>query len=543
MTRQPAVAGLVILLILCVPSCVESIEGKGVVMSQFNGVFLEGVGDREWLQILEDCWLVLDGSGSLASLMKDCYLPKQDRFDEGPSWRYGFWTQNSYGMVAWVPLMPDSHLRALKRSLDLLYSAQGDGKTPDYHGFVAPVGAMPDAVSLDDDNNYFFHLRQGDCDFGQHDCMVESAAADLLFLSEYYLTTRDTAALCVSLRKMENIVSFLESRRDENNMFRVAAGGNLLAPSYAGSRLDDGSFSWGYHSGVQVTYCAALRRMIEVQKLLHREQKVAEYSAYLESALEALPKFFTKDGYLVNYIDQAGVRHGVYGAAQFGYMQATCNHDAIAFGVLDLETSRNCYKQLASVPGLWVDGLIRNNYPALDDTYHHWGATETDEYLWRFGVWVNGGVWGTNVARMLLAQFRLDEFADARKCLESFLGEFRNGIAPAIWKASEFPSSGRPNELDSYAVMGAALRGLWDCQYDAESLSLHPHVPAEITHLKQKQPIRFGSAQVFIELFNEGDKLISVTLNGEPWDAQLPIVLPFKQLKQGANSLVIRMGV
>ncbi|HNT36921.1 MAG TPA: hypothetical protein PKH07_18170, partial [bacterium] len=415
-------------------------------------------------------------------------------------------------------------------------------KTPDSHGFVAPVGAMPDAVSLDDDNNYFFHLRQGDCDFGQHDCMIESAAADLLFLSEYYLTTRDITALCVSLRKMENIVSLLESRRDESNMFRVGAGANLLAPSYAGSRLDDGSFSWGYHSGVQVTYCAALRRMIEVQKLLNREDKVSEYTAYLNSALEALPKFLTQEGYLVNYIDQAGIHHGVYGAEQFGYMQTTCNHDAIAFGVFDLETSRKCYRQLASVTGLWVDGLIRNNYPALDDTYHHWGETETDEYLWRYGVWVNGGIWGTNVARMLLAQFRLDEFADARKCLESFLAEFRQGIAPAIWKGSEFPSPGRPNELDSYAVMGAALRGLWDCRYDATSLTIEPHVPTEIRHLKQKQPLRFGLAQIFVELFNEGTKTVSVTLNGVDLEPKSQIVLPFDSLKKGQNQLVIRMG-
>jgi len=51
-------------------------NGGQAEMNKFNGGFCEGEGDIQWLQMLEDCWLVLDGSGTLCSLMEDCYSPK-----------------------------------------------------------------------------------------------------------------------------------------------------------------------------------------------------------------------------------------------------------------------------------------------------------------------------------------------------------------------------------------------------------------------------------------------------------------------------------
>jgi len=446
-------------------------------------------------------------------------------------------------MLAWWPLLPDDKLRALKRSYDLLYGTQGDGQTPDFNGYVPPVGAMPDATFLDDEGNANFHLRQGDCEVSLHDAMLECTAADIVAMGEYLLMTRDVVEIFNNIRLLERSADLIDSRRDpENGLFKAGVGANLLAPSYAGTRMEDGSFSWGYHTGLQVNYCAALARLIELEKMAKRPASVEKYSERLEAALEALPQLMTDDGYLVNYIDQFGVKHGVYGAEKFGYMESTCNHDAIAFGVLDLEASRKAYNAMKAVDGLWFEGLVRNNYPALDDTYDHWETREPKELLWRYGFWVDGGVWGTNVARMLLAQYRLNDFCGVWACLNTVMAEMRQGIANAIWISTGFGTSGRPNELDTYAVPGAALRGLWECRYDSEALTIVPHIPPAIKRFRQKQPLRFGNRQIYLAIDNQGKRLVSAKVNGVDVPVDNELRLPYNSLKDGANSIVLRTG-
>ncbi|HNT37189.1 MAG TPA: hypothetical protein PKH07_19515, partial [bacterium] len=384
---------------------------------------------------------------------------------------------------------------------------------------------------LDDDGNASFHLRQGDCEVARHDAMLECAAADIVAMCEYLLTTRDRVEIFKNIRLLERSADFLDSRRDpDNGLFRAGPASNLLAPSYAGTRMEDGSYSWGYLAGLQVNYCAALSRLIEVEKLAQQADAVKRYSARLDAALKALPQLMTEGGYLVKYIDQFGVKHGVYGAEKFGYMEGTCNVDAIAFGVLDLQASHRAYAAMKAVAGLWYKGLIRNNYPILDDTYDHWGTKEPKELLWRYGFWVDGGVWGTNVARMVLAQYRLNDFDGVWASLSTIMAEMRQGTANAIWISTDMGTSGRPNELDTYAVPGAALRGLWECRYDAESLTIVPHVPPGIKHFRQKQPLRFGKKRIYLEIENEGSRLLSAKVNGDVASVTDRLRLPYVSL-------------
>ena len=109
---------------------------------------------------------------------------------------------------------------------------------------------------------------------------------------------------------------------------------------------------------------------------------MAVYSQRREFARKGLPLLTTDEGYFIKSLDPDGVRHGVFGAAQHGYFEASPNHDAIAFRVVDQAQAERIYDKIASIPGLRPYAFTIPNFPSLDDMY------EKPEGLWRFGKWV-----------------------------------------------------------------------------------------------------------------------------------------------------------
>ena len=62
------------------------------------------------------------------------------------------------------------------------------------------------------------------------------------------------------------------------------------------------------------------------------------------------------------------MKHGVYGAPQHGYFEASPNHDAIAFRVVDDAQAGTIYRKIASHPGLRPHRFILPNYPVATTT-------------------------------------------------------------------------------------------------------------------------------------------------------------------------------
>src|SRR5208282_3652748 len=94
---------------------------------------------------------------------------------------------------------------------------------------------------------------------------------------------------------------------------------------------------------------AFLDRLIELEKLAQRPGQVRLWSTRRALAREGLPLLATGEGYFVKSIDPDGTRHGVYGAATHGYFEASPNHDAICFRVVDDAQSLRIYQKLASI--------------------------------------------------------------------------------------------------------------------------------------------------------------------------------------------------
>ena len=254
---------------------------------------------------------------------------------------------------------------------------------------------------------------------------------------------------------------------------------------------------------------------------------------------QGLALLTTDEGYFVKSIDPDGTRHGVFGAAKYGYFEASPNHDAICFRVVDEAKSLRIYDKLASIPGLRPHDLIVANCPSLDDMY------EAPQGLWGFGTWVNGGHWTTCEARAIMAYYRLGKYEDARRSMKkimTFARQFRMDN-PLVDFGNAVYQPREPINLtyDAFGAPSGLIRGLFEYLYSADGLRLVPHIPDGITRLEQRFPIRFGTKRLYLAVAGNGP-IKSVRVNGKRWksfDAE-SVFLPYQSTPELAAIQIIR---
>ena len=127
---------------------------------------------------------------------------------------------------------------------------------------------------------------------------MEFTAAGLLMEAELLLISRDEAAIEKYLPHLERAANFIETRRDpKTGLYQGGVACNLLAPSFGGYLKPDGSRGLAFHAGLQVTYIAALNRLIELEKLAGHAQSAAGYAKRRDLVKQSLPKLVTDEGY------------------------------------------------------------------------------------------------------------------------------------------------------------------------------------------------------------------------------------------------------
>ncbi len=166
------------------------------------------------------------------------------------------------------------------------------------------------------------------------------------------------------------------------------------------------------------------------------------------------------------------------------------------------------------------------------------------EALWSFGAWVNGGHWSTCEARMILAYYRLGKFEDARKSMRqlmTFARKFRMDN-PLAKFGSEITQPKEPINLcyDTLGPAAALIRGLFEYLYNADNLTLIPHIPPTITELHQKDPIRFGKKKIFLSTLGTGPISV-VSVNGKRWSefSAESVTLPFDRIPDVAHIRIV----
>lgn len=416
-----------------------------------------------------------------------------------------------------LPLLQEPYTTFLQNAHDLWFNQMGDGKTTfeyvtwkkKHFKWIPPDGCLMDAA-----NDKKAAHRQGDGDPEIHDWAVEFSAAGALLQAEMLLISRNSQAINHYLPKLERCAGFLESRRDpDRNLFLGGPGANLLAPSFAGWHKDDNTYDKAYLTGLSITYSALLDRLIELEKMTDNSEKVQHYTQLKQQNLDGLEQMKTEEGYFIKSMDPDGTKHGVFGAEKYGYFEAVCNHDAMCFHISDEEQSHQIYKKIASIEGLRPHDLILTNYPSLDDLYEEDGLLE-------YGKWVNGGNWSTCEARMIMAYYRVGAYQDIQRSMRRMLAFARDFKMDNPYK--DFGTTPwhdtTPITLcyDNFGPYAAMIRGLFEYIYQADGLTLIPHIPPTITKLQQKFPIQFGEKQIY--LATEGSGSIShVTVNQDTY--------------------------
>jgi len=516
------------------------------VPGQYTGRFCAGEGDGDFLRLIDESFAFFHANPAVPNVTM-LYKPDWDTFSEGNEWR-GWWIQNSYGFsYAATPFLQDPWFSMLQRSWDLFWDNQGDGKrmslwggkpdsNPPMSSQVGPDGCLGDCAAPGQ-----IVFCQGDGDLKIHDWFYEATAAGVVMQAEILLTSRDPKALAYYLPKMQRACEFIEKSRDpKNNLFLVGAACNLLAPSYGGVKQPDGSFGKGYLAGLSITYLAALDRMVELYKLTGDKDKLAQYEQRQKITRESLPLLLTPAGYFVKSLEPGGVKHGVLGQPQFGYLEGVANADAVALRVADDRTAESIYKQIAAFPAIRPFDFLLTNAPGLDDTYWSWGnaAGAGMEGIHNFGDWVNGGVWGTVEGRAILMYYRLGKFEDIRRSAMRAMKWAKDFQMDAPWsqRGENTDNSwfgvgkwlykpGGSVMADNFAIPAATLRGLFDYDYRADRLILRPRVPGSITQYTQKEPVRFGEKRLYLSCRNGGPKIAAATLNGKALTVTSPDAL------------------
>jgi len=522
-----AVAGLILFV---------SLPCKAHFSEVFEGKHFRGRGDIEYLQLLDTGRRMFEPNPEFQNLPM-LYIPDWNGFVEGPTWK-AWWIQNSFGTTyCALPFLEEPYLTFLQNSQDLWFDQMGDGKRIGNPGnIVAPDGSLCDCAAP----GWVFY-KQGDGRTDIHDWGFEFTAAGIIMQAELLLISRDSQAITHYLPRLERCANFIETRRDpKNNLFLVGPAANLLAPSYAGWKKPDGSYDRAYLAGISITYIAALDRLIELEKLAGANEKVRLYTKRRDLARKGLPLLLTKEGYFIKSLDLDGTKHGVFGADKHGYFEASPNHDAIAFRIVDDKQAQKIYEKIASIPGLRPYDFIIANYPSLDDMY------EKPEGLWGFGTWVNGGHWSTCEARMMLGYYTLRKYEDSRRSMKhllNFARKFRMDN-PLTKFGSDVYQPKEPVNLcyDTFGPAAGLIRGLFEYLYSAEGLTLLPHIPPTISELHQLDPIRFGKKKLYISTFGSG-AINSVRINDQTWKVfnKKSVFLPYEKTPELAR-IEIFMG-
>jgi hypothetical protein len=503
--------------------------------SDFFGTHFSGSGDTDYLQLLDIAARQFTPDPEFQNLSM-LYEPSWNGLVEGPTWD-AWWIQNSYGgSYCWLPFAVEPWSTFIANSQELWFAHQGDGKTPDKNGYVAPDGCLVDAANLK-----VHYYRQGDGRHDIHDWFMEATAAGVVLQSELLLILRDEKAIDKYLPQLERAANFIETRRDpKTGLYLGGVACNLLAPSFGGYKKPDGTRDKAFHAGLQVTYIAALDRLIELEKLAGHAETAGAYTHRRDLAKQSLPKLVTDEGYFLSSLDPDGVEHGHFGAKQHGYFESSVNHDAICFRVADDEQAKKIYAKIASIPQLRPHDVIIPNYPSYDDLY------EINWHLWQYGLWTNGGHWSTCEARMIMGYYRLGHQDDARKSMQhmlKFARQFKmdNNLTD-FGNAPYQPQLPINITVDAFAPSAAIIRGLFEYLYKSDRVILLPHIPKGITRLEQKDPIRFGGKKLFLSTIGQGH-VSSVTINGEIWTDFTPeqIVLPFDKTPDIAR-IEIKLG-
>ena len=341
----------------------------------FDGRFISGSGDGVFLSLLDAAARQHSTDDVELQTVLQLYRGDWDGLTEGTGWA-AWWTQNSFGpTMAALPLMPPLEYAAVQHSQAWWFNSIANGSNFGKTGGAepAPDGCLCDAALPCSDNECAYY-KQGDGNVPRHDWTFEESLSAVLMQAEMLLISRNVTGASQFMPLFMRTAAMLEARRDPQTAYTTFLTGpssNLLAPSFGGG--PNGSQAW--LTGVSVTYTAALDRMIQLAALIGspralvvdlERRRSLNLQGLLKRLLNAPGSAVGGKRYFARSVDPAtGVRHGVLGAPAFGYFEASPNHDAVAWRIVDDALAEEIMGTIDALgPRLTPNGLILPNTDA-----------------------------------------------------------------------------------------------------------------------------------------------------------------------------------
>eukprot|EP00937_MAST-01D_sp_MAST-1D-sp2_P002666 g2666.t1 len=516
----------------------------------FDGTFFRGEerlaaeqSQLSFLQLLDVARRQYASNETEWQSINQLYRGDWDGLMEGPTWG-AWWTQNSFGpTMGGLPFLGAVTWAATQHSMAWWFDSIGDGVSVGItNEGPAPDGCLCDAATPcappANRSTTCAYYKQGDGVVPEHDWTVEETLSGVVMMAEMLLVARNASGAAHFLPLFMRTSDWLETRRESatgnTTFFLTGPSTNLLAPSWGGGPGADGR---AYLAGVSITYAAALSRMVELARLVGDDAVAVTAEARRVRAMSGLGGFLqrnsTADGhYFVRSVDrgtEGGARHGVLGAARFGYFEASPNHDAVAWRVVNDTLAEQIMGQIDALgAALRPNTFILPNSDAgggggYDDMLCADGKPYCDGNtrggIFKYGQWVNGGCWTTQEARAMLAYFRTGRADAAAASMRFMLQRYSRGWlmdAPLTnFGLNTWASLPTMLTVDAFGCAAALMRGLFEYLYSATSLTLLPHQPDRITRLEQKFGVRWGPYRLYLSTAGvRSSGVLSVTING-----------------------------
>lgn len=473
-------------------------------------------GGSGWVALLNACFTTRDDAAMPAALRRFSY-PGTTAFTQRPDLPE-IRNLEMHGLYSWTPFLTGEDLQKLSRSVRAWFVYQSDGSTPDRRSETAPAGALPFLVDARAASPFLAPgaapqagstlpgLWRATTPGPGRQSWADGTCVAVLMACDLILRVRDPVERDWYRPRLRAALNWIASMSDSRT--GLIRGGEELTAPYTGA---------GITSSINIHYAAALAAAAEVERWAGNSPAAGLLQRRRARLVGAFRKNLVESpGYFVKNVDGER-RHGVYGASLHGYVETVPNVDAVAWHVIDAQRSRRPMGFLSGIAGLRPTAWTPTNFPGRDEA----DRFPLQDAQGAPGHGMNGGAWGTFEARSVLAYYRVEDYAraygSARLALD-ILSRPTPGRFATDYGRTNAVAAGEDSgiNIDFLGVTGAALRGLMEYVYEANTLKLVPHLPPTLLRYRQNAPVGWGQKQITLSVEGIGP-ITRVLVNGKPW--------------------------
>lgn len=501
-------------------------------------------------KIIDSCFKMLHPNGTLPYLQmlfdsgKNCFKSSFDKPGE-------ITISSSYGaFYGLIPFLDKEGRFFLQNTLDIFWSSlEESGKKR------IPRGAVSDKV-----RNYSPDFSKKTDLERIADWNYEAASVLILLQSELLLFERNIDVCLKYKEKAEAVISFIEEKREKNNLLLAGPGSELLFPSFGGKHLSEsGVCAPSFPASLNITYAAALSRFAEVAYLCQDAPLESKLKKLINQSKDALNILLTNEGFFLRSLDEDNVPHGKFGSDRHGYFDSVCNIDAVLHETVNMKLREKILTYMDGIKELRQNHLPAVNYPPLDDAPYKSikDRQYLDSFVYEPGNYTDGGCPSSFEGRAVYAYMSMKRAKDAFDITDIYLKWAedyrldktiaqwgRNTCNPFVQETPDYSYTGKDISItiDGFSPFACLIRSLFSYKVYSDGLLIKVNVPEEINMFVQPDNVLFGNSSLRIR-YKGGKTKTALYINSVKTDSSGLdddcVFIPANKLMEGEFDIFI----